>query len=77
VHVAMLTSFLAAPRERHLAEVLLVFAYLKKYKWSTMVFDGMLPIVDESLFAVHDWSDFYQDALEEKPINATEHLLLL
>jgi hypothetical protein len=28
-HVAMLSSFLAAPRERHLAEALHIFAYLK------------------------------------------------
>jgi hypothetical protein len=73
VHVSMLSSFLAAPREGHLSECLHIFAYLKKYKRSTMVFDDTLPNVDESLFTTNkDWTDFYIDAKEIIPPNAPE-----
>jgi hypothetical protein len=37
VHVSMLSSFLTAPREGHLAKVFQMFAYLKCYNKSTMV----------------------------------------
>jgi len=65
VHVAMLSSFLASPREGHLQEALHIFAYLKRYKKSTMVFDDTVPSIDESIFQqTADWSDFYADAFE-------------
>lgn len=35
-----------------------------------MVFDDTLPNVDECMFSTHDWSSFYPDATEQKPINA-------
>jgi hypothetical protein len=73
VHVAMLSSFLAAPREGHLQEVFHIFAYLKHYKKSTMVFDDTLPTIDESIFQTNaDWTDFYLDAKEHIPTNAPE-----
>jgi hypothetical protein len=73
VHVSMLSTFLAAPRQGHLNEVLHIFAYLKRYKKSTMVFDDTLPNLDESIFQQNaDWSDFYRDATEKIPPNAPE-----
>jgi len=71
VHVAMLSSFLAAPREGHLQETFHIFSYLKRYKKSTMVFDDTLPSVTNVYFQDSaDWSDFYGDAQEKVPLNA-------
>ncbi len=67
IHVAMLSSFLASPREGHLGEVLHILAYLKKHKRSTMVFDDTLPVIDESTFVSADWTEFYRGAKEMKP----------
>jgi hypothetical protein len=72
IHVSMLSSFLASPREGHLSEVIHIFAYLKKHKRSTMVFDDTLPHVDESVFIPADWTEFYRGAKELKPPNAPE-----
>jgi hypothetical protein len=73
VHVSMLSTFLAAPPEGHLNEVLHIFSYLKRYKKSVMVFDDTLPNFDESIFQQNvDWSDFYHDATEKIPPNAPE-----
>jgi hypothetical protein len=73
VHVTILTSFLASPREGHLQEALHIFAYLKQYKKSTMVFDDTVSTIDESIFQhTTDWSDFYADASEKIPPNAPE-----
>jgi hypothetical protein len=72
IHVSMLSSFLASPREGHVAEVIHIVAYLKKHKRSTMVFDDTIPHVDESLFLATDWTEFYRGAKELKPSNAPE-----
>jgi hypothetical protein len=69
----MLSTFLAAPRQGHLNEVLHIFAYLKRYKKSTMVFDDTLPNFDKTIFQQNaDWSNFYHDATEKIPPNAPE-----
>jgi len=70
IHVSMLSSFLAAPREGHLSQVFHLFAYLKKYPRSTMVFDDTLPVIDPTAFFQADWTDFYKDAKELLPPNA-------
>jgi hypothetical protein len=72
IHLSMLSSFLAAPREGHLTQALHIFAYLKCYPCSNMVFVDKLPIVDESIFYAADWSEFYKDAQENIPLNAPE-----
>jgi len=72
IHVAMLSSCLKAPREGHLLEVFHVFAYLKKCNRSTMIFDDTLPMIDESLFTIADWTEFSRDAKELKPSNEPE-----
>jgi len=69
VHVSMLSSFLACPRVGHLEQTLHIFAYLKKYDRSTMVFDDTLPVIDESKFQTYDWTEFYRDAKEDIPLN--------
>ena len=52
----MMLSHFALPHEGHLAQVLHVFAYLKKFQNTEMVFDLSNPVVDESQFACHDWT---------------------
>jgi len=65
----MLSHFSAAPREGHLEQVFHVFAYLKKYNKSTMVFDWTEPTFDESLFRNCDWTGYYEGAREAIPPN--------
>jgi hypothetical protein len=50
VSVAMLSCFLAAPREGHLNEVLHISAYLKEYDGSSLVFDHQALPIDEKRF---------------------------
>jgi len=47
---------LALPREGHLQELYHMFAYLKKYHNSEMVFDPSEPDIDESQFQEKDWT---------------------
>jgi hypothetical protein len=63
---------LAAPREGHLAQALHIFAYLKRYDKSTLVFDPAEPVFDEERFAKVDWKEYYPDAHEPVPPNAPE-----
>eukprot|EP00957_Ditylum_brightwellii_P118623 9047986-Ditylum_brightwellii.AAC.1 len=45
----MMSSHLAMPREGYMAEVLRVFAHLRKYHNIELVFDPRNPVVDELL----------------------------
>jgi hypothetical protein len=65
VSVAMLSRFLAAPREGHLNEVL-------EYDRSSLVFNHQALPIDEKRFEPCDWSQFYPDATEAIPQNAPE-----
>jgi hypothetical protein len=72
VAVAMLSRYLASPRRGHLEETLHVFAYLKAYDKSAIVFDPRYPIFDESKFTKVDWEEYYPDAKEVVPPRAPE-----
>jgi hypothetical protein len=72
VHVLLLSSLLSSPRQGHLEQVLHIFTYLKRYDWSTMIFDDTLLNIDESKFPTADWTEFYRYAKEEIPPNAPE-----
>jgi hypothetical protein len=72
VGVALLSQFLAAPREGHLEEVFHVFAYLKAYDRSSLVFDPRPFENDPSRFTQPDWSEFYPGAAEAIPPNMPE-----
>jgi len=72
VDVAMLSRFLAAPRQGHLEQVFHVFAYLKSHDRSAMVFDDTVPTVDEEAFQKCDWEEYYPGAREVTPPNAPE-----
>jgi hypothetical protein len=72
IEVQMLASFQACPRERHLEMVFHVFAYLKKYNRSALVFDWTVPKLDESSFMEVDWKESYPGAKEAIPDNMPE-----
>jgi hypothetical protein len=54
--VSIMSSHLALPREGHFAQVLHIFAYLKKYHNTEMVFDPSDPVIDQGQFDLRDWS---------------------
>ena len=71
MEVSMMSSSLAMPREGHLGQVFHIFAYLKKYHNTEMVFDPTDPVIDESKFERKDWtaSEFGLGLKEEMPGN--------
>jgi hypothetical protein len=71
-HVSIMSSFLAAWHEGHLSQVLHIFAYLKRYSRSTMVFDDTTPIIDNKMLPEANWMEFYRYETERKPPNALE-----
>ena len=54
LEVSMMSSHVALPREGHLEQVLHIFAHLKKYHNTEMVFDPSEPVIDESQFEAKD-----------------------
>jgi len=68
LEVSMMSSHLALPREGHLEQVLHIFAYLKKYHNTEMVFDPSDPVVDESQFERRDWATSEFGHLEGKEV---------
>jgi hypothetical protein len=72
LETSMLSSHLALPREGHLAQTFHVFAYLRKYHNTEMVFDPSDPVVNEAASDRQDWtsSEFsHLTGEEEKPAN--------
>ena len=68
LEVSMLSSHMAMPRQGHLDQVFHMFAYLKKYHNSCLVFDPTEPDLDMSEFERKDWtsSEFgHVDGVEE------------
>ena len=68
--VAILSQYLAAPREGHLEALYHIFAYLKKHSKFNLVFDPKDIPLNEQAFASVDlraWKDFYGDVAEELP----------
>ena len=68
----MMSSHVALPREGHLEQVLHIFAHLKKYHNTEMVFDPSEPVIDESQFEAKDWasSEFgHVEGKELRPSN--------
>ena len=71
LEVSMMSSHLALPREGHLKEVFHIFAHLKKYHNSELVFDPSDPVIDKSQFERKDWTTSECDSKlsEELPGN--------
>ena len=72
VSVSLMSRYLAQAREGQLEQVFHIFAYLKQYSESKLVFDDGLPYVDESRFSECDWREFYPGAKEAIPKDAPE-----
>lgn len=70
LEVALLSAYLASPREGHLEAALHIFGYLKHHPKRRIAFDPEHPNIDERRFVRHDWADFYRDAAEALPPNA-------
>jgi hypothetical protein len=70
--VSLISRYLVSAREGHLQQLFHVFAYLKQYDRSTMVFDDTEPNYDPRRFATQDWSKYYPDAKEAIPENMPE-----
>ena len=56
LEVPIMSSQFALPREGHLEQVLHIFAYLKKYHNTELVYDLSDPVVDENDFERRDWA---------------------
>ena len=70
-----LSLHLALPREGHLYQLFQVFALLKKYHNTEMVYDPSDPVIDEVAFELMDWtsSEFgHVQGKEERPPNMPE-----
>jgi hypothetical protein len=75
LEVSMMSSHLVLPREGHLEQVFHIFAHLKKYHNTEIVYGLSDPVVDEAQFVAKDWtsSEFgHPDGLEELPPNMPE-----
>ena len=71
---AILSQYLASPREGHLEAAYHVFAYLKSHTKFSIVFDPKSPDLDESAFAqvdIKSWTEFYGDVAE---VQKSRHL---
>jgi hypothetical protein len=72
---SLLLSHLALPREGHIQQLFQIFAYLKKYHNTEMVYNPSDPTIDESNFELRDWtsSEFgHLQGKEEVPPNMPE-----
>ena len=56
LEVSMLSSHLALPCEGHLEQVFQIFAYLKKYHNTELVYDPSNPEIDPAQFEQRDWT---------------------
>jgi hypothetical protein len=75
LEVSMMSSRLVLPREGDLEQVFHIFAHLKKYHNTEVVYDPRDPVIDEAQFDAKDWasSEFgYLDGEEELPPNMPE-----
>ena len=71
----MMSSHLAMPRKGHLDQVLHIFAYLRKYHNTELVYDPSDSVVEQDVFERRDWasSEFRSvQGKEEIPSNMPE-----
>ena len=74
MEVSAMSSYVAMPREGHMQQVLLIYAYLKIHHNARIVFDPTYPEIDENKFEKKDWSGMYGTTKEPIPANAPEPL---
>ena len=64
--VSIMSSHMAMPREGHLEQLFRIFAHLKKYHNTDMVFDPSYPVIGKSKFERKDWASSEFGHLEVK-----------
>ena len=69
LEVALMSTYMAMPREGHLQQLYRMFGYLKLYPKRKIAFDFQHPQIDERMFKKYDWCDFYRDAAEAIPLD--------
>jgi hypothetical protein len=74
VPVTMLSRYLISPREGHLQQAYQIFAYLKQFNRTTLIFDDSEPVFPKNHFHTCDWNSHYPDASEKIPKDASEPL---
>ena len=75
LEVSMMSSHLVMPRKGHLNQVLHIFAYLRKYHNTKLVYDPSDPVVEQDVFEQRDWTSSEFGAVqgkEEVPSNMPE-----
>ena len=72
LEVALLSAYLACPREGHLEAAFHIFGYLKWEPKRKLAFDPDHPAINQKRFTKYDWTDFYRDAQEPIPPNAPQ-----
>ena len=71
VEVSLLSSFLAMPREGHMAAALHIMSYLRHKHNSRLVLDPSYPVIEYDEFKSNEnWVAFYGDVKEAVPCNA-------
>ena len=75
VEVLQISSFLSMPRQGHLVNELNIMSYLKIKHNSRLVLEPSYPGIDISDFKSNEnWTPFYGDVQEAKPLNAPKPL---
>ena len=75
LEVSMMSSHLVMPRKGHLNQVLHIFAYLRKYHNTELVYDPSDRVVEQDVFKRRDWASSEFGAVqgkEEVPSNLPE-----
>jgi hypothetical protein len=65
--VSMLSRYLVAARSGHMDQLFHIFAYLKRYDATMVLFDDTEPVFDARRFKDCDWSEYYPGAKETLP----------
>lgn len=67
LETALMSTYMAMPREGHLQQIYRIFGYLKSHPKRKLAFDPQHPRISELRFKQYDWHDFYRDAAEAIP----------
>ena len=70
--ISLLLSHVALPREGHVDAAIHVMAHVGQRYNSRLMYDSSYPEIDHSVFNEYDWSEYYMDAKEAIPMNASE-----
>jgi hypothetical protein len=74
VPISLLSRYMVSPREGHLQQIYHIFAYLKQFNRSKLIFDDAETTFTDSYFHVCDWAEYYPGAAEPIPPNVPEPL---